>query len=104
LPKPESRAVWSSAAARDVDDIWDYYAAEASEETADRVVDLIAEAGDGVAAKPARGRSRDTLARGLRSVRSPPYLIFYRVTGTRVEIVRVLHERRDLVAALSSPS
>lgn len=101
MPKADSRAVWSSAAARDVDDIWDYYAAEASEETADRVVDLIAEAGDGAALKPARGRPRDTLARGLQSVRAPPYLVFYRVAGTSVEIVRVLHERRDLLAALS---
>jgi toxin ParE1/3/4 len=102
LPKADSRAVWSSAAARDVDDIWDYYAAEASEETADRVVDLLAAAGEAVALKPARGRSRDTLAPGLRSVRSAPYLVFYRVTGTSVEIVRVLHERRDLAAALTS--
>ncbi len=29
-----------------------------------------------------------------------PYLVFYRVSGDVLDVVRVLHERRDIVASL----
>jgi len=32
---------------------------------------------------------------GLRSIPTDPYVVFYRATATRIEIVRVLHERED---------
>ncbi len=35
---------------------------------------------------------------GLRSILVYPYIVFYRVTGATVEIVRVLHQRRDFAA------
>lgn len=35
---------------------------------------------------------------GLRSVLVHPYIVFYRVPDTAVEIVRVLHQRRDFTA------
>jgi plasmid stabilization system protein ParE len=38
---------------------------------------------------------RNDVAPGLRSVLSKPYVIFYRVDDARVEVVRVLHERRN---------
>jgi plasmid stabilization system protein ParE len=39
---------------------------------------------------------------GLRAVAAHPYTIFYRLGDTGgVEIVRVLHEHRDLPAALA---
>lgn len=36
----------------------------------------------------------------LRSVLAHPYTVFYRVTEVAIEIVRVLHERRDFPAIL----
>ena len=36
----------------------------------------------------------------MRSVLTRPYTLFYRIADTRVELVRVLHERRDFAAAL----
>lgn len=35
---------------------------------------------------------------GLRSVLVHSYIVFYRVQATNVEIVRVLHQRRDFAA------
>jgi toxin ParE1/3/4 len=49
------------------------------------------------------GRPRDELTPGLRSVLVHPHVIFYRVADERVEIVRVLHQRRDLEAIFVRP-
>jgi toxin ParE1/3/4 len=47
------------------------------------------------------GRSRTALKPGLRSILSSPYIVFYSVSDRGVEIVRVLHERRNLAAEFS---
>jgi addiction module RelE/StbE family toxin len=102
LPNAELGADWAPAAERDVDEIWDYYAETASSETAERLLTTIFAAVARIAAHPFQGRPRtDFRPLDLRSVRAPPYLIFYRVESDRVQIVRVLHERRDLPAALA---
>jgi plasmid stabilization system protein ParE len=46
-------------------------------------------------------RRRDEVFPGLRSVLVHPYTIFFRVDGEIVQIVRVLHERRDFAKAFS---
>jgi toxin ParE1/3/4 len=45
---------------------------------------------------PEYGKARDDVRRGLRSVSVSRYVVFYRVTKTAIEIVRVLDERRDV--------
>jgi plasmid stabilization system protein ParE len=45
---------------------------------------------------------RDELLAGIRSVSVKPYVIFYRVQPDAVEIFRVLHDRRDVAAILTS--
>jgi plasmid stabilization system protein ParE len=47
------------------------------------------------------GRPRDELVSGLRSVLVPPHVIFYRAFDERVEVARILHQRRDLGSALT---
>ena len=42
------------------------------------------------------GRRREELAPGLRSILQGSYVIFYRLTEERIEIVRVLHVARDI--------
>ena len=42
------------------------------------------------------GRPRDELRIGMRSVLVHPYVIFFRTTDLSVEIVRILHQRRDI--------
>jgi toxin ParE1/3/4 len=45
---------------------------------------------------PNSGRSRDELLVGLRSYPAGDFVIFYRTLETTVEVVRVLHGRRDI--------
>ena len=47
------------------------------------------------------GRPREDLAPGLRSVSWRNHIILLRYTPDAIEIVRVLHNRRDLAAALA---
>ena len=48
-----------------------------------------------LAQNPGRGRPREDLRPGLRSLPFGRYLIYYRPTPRGVEIVRVLHASRD---------
>jgi toxin ParE1/3/4 len=45
---------------------------------------------------PGSGRKRDDIRPGYRGVSVKDYLIFYRVSGEVVEVMHVLHGRRDL--------
>jgi toxin ParE1/3/4 len=49
-----------------------------------------------IAEFPESGKSREELSPGLRSVVVDSYLIFYRNPDDLVQIVRILHGRRDL--------
>jgi toxin ParE1/3/4 len=98
---PEAEASWAPAAERDVDDIWYYYAVNASPEIATRQVGKILAAVERVAKHPFHGRPRNEVRANLRSVRSSPYVVFYRVEPKAIEVMRVLHERRDFNAAFA---
>jgi toxin ParE1/3/4 len=45
---------------------------------------------------PEMGRSRKELAEELRSFPVKPYIIFYKRMETCIEIVRILHQSRDI--------
>ena len=45
---------------------------------------------------PNMGKQRDRLLTGLRSFPIPPYIIFYRTITEGIEVVRVLHQARDV--------
>jgi plasmid stabilization system protein ParE len=40
---------------------------------------------------------------GLRPILVRPYIVFYRVSSNSIEIVRVLHQRRNFAAVFSDP-
>jgi toxin ParE1/3/4 len=86
---------WSPEAEQDLLEIWQYRAEHGSVEAADRLLRAIDTACRSLADGPFRGRARDELRPGLRSILVEAYLIFYRVGAGAVEVVGVLHERRD---------
>jgi toxin ParE1/3/4 len=45
---------------------------------------------------PEMGRARDEILSGLRSTLVGKYVLFYRIRGEVVEVLRILHGRRDL--------
>jgi toxin ParE1/3/4 len=96
MPSARLAVFWSPEAEKDLLEIWSYLADQASPPIADTQLNAI----EGACAKlehwPHSGRQRDNLLPGLRSVVAFPYVIFYRVRDERVEVVRVLHGRRDI--------
>ena len=84
-------------ALRDLDEIFDYIAAD-SEHRAVRFIRTLRERLSLLAENPLAGRARDELAPGLRSFPIGRYVVFYRPLGAGdgIEVVRVLHAARQL--------
>jgi toxin ParE1/3/4 len=95
------RLTWAPLARQDLRDLWEYFARVGSIEVADNVLREINRASARAGQHPLMGRPRDELAPGLRSVLTHPHIVLYRISADGVEIVRVLHQRRDLPAIFS---
>jgi toxin ParE1/3/4 len=67
-------------------------------EVADRVIQLVAQRFDLLAAHPRAGRSRADLRPGIRVFPVGDYLLLYREAVPGIVIVRVLHGSRDVEA------
>ena len=95
----------TSLARADIFAIWTYIARD-NEDAADRVERAIYDACEFVAESPSRGHSRqDLTTRELRFwtlTRYPNYTIVYRPETARIQIVAVLHGKRDIGLALRS--
>jgi toxin ParE1/3/4 len=81
--------------------VWRYYERVAWPEIADKLLREIDEAGERLADEALMWRARDEIVPGLRSVLVHPYTVFYRLNDGAVEIVRILHERRDIARVFS---
>lgn len=84
----------------DLEEVWIVVAGGSGVDAADRWIDRIHDRCRDLLVDPLGGRARDDLAPGLRSVVVRPWVVFYRTTEDRVEIVRVLHGRRDVGSIL----
>jgi toxin ParE1/3/4 len=82
-------------AREDLIDIWLHIAAD-DPGAADRVLDRLEMAAMNLIENPRMGPARDDIRQGLRYLVSDTYLILYRIVEGGVEIVRVVHGRRDL--------
>lgn len=94
-----SRPIFSPAAAKDIGDIWDFSAVNWGPDQADRYTDSIRDACHGLAEGERRGRKVD-VRDGYFKLSVGRYIIFYRHTTETVEIIRVLHQARDVEAHL----
>jgi len=92
---------WSPEAGLDLLVIWNYVAREASPDVADEQLQSLDRGCEALAQWPHSGRARDELFRGVRSIAAEAYLVFYRVGDSAIEIIRVLHGRRDVDAIFS---
>jgi len=98
MPAENKRLTWAPSAKNDLRDIWRYFVGVASPEIADRLLRDIHRASERVRQRPLAWRARDEVMPGLRSILVHPYVVFYRLSDETVEIVRVLHQRRNLAA------
>lgn len=90
-----ARFVLTAEARSDLDQIWQYIAAE-SEIAADKVVAEIVQRFLRLAEFPEMGRERTELSPSMRSFTVGRYIIFYRTGELGVAIVRILHGSRDI--------
>jgi toxin ParE1/3/4 len=84
------------AAEADLLEIWSYLF-EFSEKTADRTIDEITGKCELLLEFPFMGRRRPEIGNEYRSLPVGNYIVFYRVTETKVEISRILHVSRDVM-------
>lgn len=98
MPNKHRRVIWAPRARQDLREVWRYYARVASPDIADKLLRDIDQAGERLADEALMWRARDDVMPGLRSVLVHPYVIFYRLTDTSVEIARVIHGRRNFAA------
>jgi toxin ParE1/3/4 len=92
-----SRPRKSPQAEADVTAIWQFVA-EDNIRAADALLDRIEAAFDMLAEMPRVGRAREDLAPKLRSFPVGNYLILYVPVPEGIEVVRVMHARRDIDA------
>jgi toxin ParE1/3/4 len=81
----------------DLEEIW-WYIAQDSPDAADVFLDQIEERCAVLAQFPLMGTAREDLLPSLRSLVVGSYVVFYLPVNGGIEIVRVLHGRRDLDA------
>jgi len=90
-----SRYVISAQAQSDLDDIWEYISKD-NLEAADRVRDALEKKMRELARLPGIGHPRPDVHPAYRFQRVYSYLIIYLPDTRPLQIVRVLHGRRDL--------
>ena len=87
---------FSESAKQDLRDIWRGLAEYSGLSFADSTLAKIESKFRLLAKFPSSGRMRDELSVGLRSYPAGDFAIFYRILDMTVEVVRVLHGRRDI--------
>lgn len=99
-PEP-LRLLLRPAARRDLSEIWDFTAASWSPAQADAYLGALRGAMDLLCAAPDMARERTEFRPPLRLHPCRSHLIAYRWQGDALEVIRILHARRDWAALLS---
>jgi toxin ParE1/3/4 len=87
--------ILSPRAQGDLDEIWDYTSVRWSEDQAERYTRDIWQAIQDVAKNPNRARACDDFRSGYRRCAVGSHVLFFRVVGGQIDIVRILHQRMD---------
>jgi toxin ParE1/3/4 len=87
--------VLSPRAQSGLDNIWDYTEQQWSAAQAERYTRQIQESIEFIAEDPRRGRSCDDIRAGYYKHPAGSHVIFYRLTSSGVDVVRILHAHID---------
>ncbi len=93
--------VWSSKARSDLLTIWHWGATYFSSDIADGHLRDIDHATNNLTTFPLVGTQRDEIVQGIRSIVVYPTVIFYRIKGPNIEVIRVVDGRRNIAAIFS---
>jgi len=92
----------SKDAERDLDEIFRYWANRAGLQVADQLIDSITGRFWLLGEHPTAGRASEEVATGVRCFPAGKYLICYRETRQRTEILHVFHGARDQKSAFQT--
>lgn len=103
--RPVFQVLLTSVAERDIESLRDYVTRSDGLPQADRPLDRLMEAMEGLAHFPERGsHPKELLALGIKEYRQvffKPYRLIYRVTGKRMMVFLVVDGRRDMQSVLA---
>ena len=88
--------VISKKAVSDLEEIWLYSVEKWSIDQADRYYNLIFDEINYICKNTNAGKSMEHVRKSYRASKVKSHLIFYRVLGETVEIIRILHELMDV--------
>ena len=91
----------SPRAQADIEEIWDFTAGRFGLDQAEAYVRGIERAISTVAADPRRGRACDDVRAGYHKFLVGSHVLFFRLTGDGIDVVRILHGRMDFGAHLN---
>ena len=94
----------SAEAARDLDEIFVYWAERAGLKTAARLIDAITDRFWLLGEHPHAGRAAEDIAPGVRCFPAGKYLIYYRRVRNRTDILHVFHGARRQKSAFRRPN
>ena len=87
----------SRQAEKDLEDIW-VYLTQQDELLADKRIAQILNRLPMLSQYPNMGKQREDILVGLRSFPIKPYVIFYSKISDGIEVIRILHQSRDVDA------
>jgi toxin ParE1/3/4 len=94
---------YNEQAANDLQQIERHYAERADAVVAENLIDRITSTLERLIARnPGAGRCRPELGPHIRSFPVLPYVVFYRVEGRRIFVLRIIHGHRDIRPPLAS--
>lgn len=93
----------SIEAKKDLENIWFFTLETWSSEQADRYVNLIIDEIEYLAIHPKAGRISSHIRKDYFSSKVKSHIIFYRILNRKksIEVIRILHQRMDIVNRLS---
>lgn len=97
------RPQYDAQAANDLEQIERHYAERADAAIAEKFTERITSTLERlITQNPSAGRLRPELGPKVRSFPVLPYVVFYRIEGRRVYVLRIIHGHRDIRPPLAS--
>lgn len=90
------KVIFKEQAIFDLEDIWLYTLHTWSLKQADRYHSLILKEIEFLAAHPKSGKYQHHIRAGYCSSKIKSHVIFYRISASELEVIRILHERMDI--------
>lgn len=96
MRRASKRVWWSPRSRQDLEEISRYLYKIAPGDLAEKLICDILDAAEDLSARALLWRVRMDVGANVRTVLVRPYMIFYRVMSSEVEVMRVLHGAQDI--------